>query len=35
MLVKAQGTVLGVDALPITIEVNAGGTVAAGSQFYF
>lgn len=36
MLVKAHtGAVLGVDALPITIEVNAGGTVAAGSQFYF
>lgn len=25
----------GVDAFPITVEVNAGGTVAAGSQYYF
>jgi magnesium chelatase family protein len=25
----------GVDAVPITVEVNAGGTVAAGSQYYF
>lgn len=36
MLVKTHaGAVHGVDALPITIEVNAGGKVMPGKQFYF
>lgn len=36
MLVKTHtSAVHGVDALPITVEVNAGGTVAAGKQYYF
>lgn len=36
MLVKTYASaVQGVDAQKITIEVNAGGTVAAGKQFYF
>ncbi len=36
MLVKTYGSaVQGVDAQTITIEVNAGGNVAAGKQFYF
>lgn len=37
MLVKTHaGAVHGVDAVPITIEVNAGGTVQAGAgQFYY
>ncbi|MEO5583150.1 MAG: YifB family Mg chelatase-like AAA ATPase [Saprospiraceae bacterium] len=36
MLVKTHtAAVHGVDALPITVEVNAGGSVAAGKQFYF
>ncbi len=36
MLVKTYGSaVQGVDAQTITVEVNAGGNVAAGKQFYF
>ena len=36
MLVKTYASaVQGVDAQTITVEVNAGGTVAAGKQFYF
>lgn len=36
MLVKTYASaVQGIDAQTITIEVNAGGTVAAGKQFYF
>ncbi len=36
MLVKTfASAVQGIDAQIITIEVNAGGTVAAGKQFYF
>ncbi|MDZ4710403.1 MAG: YifB family Mg chelatase-like AAA ATPase [Saprospiraceae bacterium] len=36
MLVKTHtSAVHGVDALPITVEVNAGGVVAAGKQYYF
>ncbi len=36
MLVKTfAGAVYGVDALTITIEINAGGKAAAGSNFYF
>lgn len=36
MLVKTHaGAVHGVDARPITIEVNAGGVTAPGKQFYF
>ena len=35
MLVKTFGSaVYGVDAITITVEVNAGGTVAAGKNFY-
>lgn len=36
MLVKAHASAVhGVDAFPITVEVNAGGIVAAGKQYYF
>ena len=36
MLVKTYASaVQGVDAQTIIIEVNAGGTVMAGKQFYF
>ncbi len=36
MLVKTHtAAVHGVDALPIIVEVNAGGKVAAGKQYYF
>lgn len=36
MLVKTvAAAVQGVEALPIIVEVNAGGTVAAGKQMYF
>ncbi len=36
MLVKTfASAVIGVDAQTITVEVNAGGQVAAGKQFYF
>jgi magnesium chelatase family protein len=36
MLVKTYASaVIGVDAQTITVEVNAGGQVAAGKQFYF
>ena len=36
MLVKTHtAAVHGVDAVPITVEVNAGGIVAAGKQYYF
>jgi len=36
MLVKAHASAVhGVDAFSITVEVNAGGIVAAGKQYYF
>ncbi len=36
MLVKTYASaVIGVDAQTITVEVNAGGNIAAGKQFYF
>lgn len=36
MLVKTYASaVIGVDAKTITVEVNAGGNIAAGKQFYF
>ena len=36
MLVKTYASaVQGVEAQTITVEVNAGGTVMAGKQFYF